>query len=146
MRTPKRWLVAALLLVIVVASGIWLMRAGVYGLAIFVLIPVLLGGIGGMIFRPRTASEAAAAGSYMVLIGLCSLLLLKLEGMICILMTLPLALPLGILGAWLVYQAEQSLVVKRGSIAMMLLLSPASLVWDTHAKPPVFAVRTAIEI
>jgi uncharacterized protein YndB with AHSA1/START domain len=29
---------------------------------------------------------------------------------------------------------------------MLLLLPPATLTWDSHAKPPVFEVRTSIEI
>jgi hypothetical protein len=63
----------------------------------------------------------------------------------CIAMSLPLALPLGALGSWLVYRAESSRLATRG-LAMLLLLPPATVTWDAKGRPPVFEVRTAIEI
>ena len=68
------------------------------------------------------------------------------EGAICIAMALPLAAPLGALGGWLVYRAESSSAAARGGVAMLLLLPPAGVTWDAQARPPVFEVRTAIEI
>jgi hypothetical protein len=146
MSTPIRWLVAVLLLAIIIFGGVWLVHSGVYGFTVSLVIPVLLGAMGTLVFRPKTGSEASAAACFMVMIGVCSLVLLKMEGMICVLMTLPLALPLGMIGGLLVHYAERSVQAKRGSVAMLLLLSPASLVWDTHAQPPVFEVRSAVEI
>ncbi len=60
-------------------------------------------------------------------------------------MALPLAAPLGAFGGWLVYRAESSPVAARG-IAMLLLLPSASMTWDLKARPPVFEVRSAVEI
>jgi hypothetical protein len=78
-------------------------------------------------------------------IASCALLFLSVEGILCIAMALPLTVPLGAFGGWLVYRAESSPVVARG-ITMLLLLPSASLTWDFNAKPPVFEVRSAVEI
>jgi hypothetical protein len=67
------------------------------------------------------------------------------EGLICILMALPLGLPLGALGGWAAYRVGSSKVTT-GGLAMILLLPSASLTWDVTAIPPVFAVRSEIEI
>jgi hypothetical protein len=60
-------------------------------------------------------------------------------------MVMPLALPLGALGGWLVYRGSPSNVTK-GSIAMLLLAPSATMTWDATASPPVFQVRSTIEI
>ena len=67
------------------------------------------------------------------------------EGAISIAMAAPLAVPLGALGGWLVHRGGY---VKQssGSIAMLILLPVASLTWDVKAPPPVFQVRSTIEI
>ena len=60
-------------------------------------------------------------------------------------MSLPLTLPLGAIGGSLAYRRERS-KIGSGSVAMLLLLPSASLIWDFNAKPPLFDVRTSIEI
>ena len=65
------------------------------------------------------------------LLATCSLLALGLEGLVCVLMALPLALPLGALGGWLAYKMSFSRVATSG-VAMVLLLPSASLTWDAE--------------
>src|SRR5712692_9351214 len=98
MSTLARWFVGLLLLAILVAGGIALLHRGMYGLTIFMLLPVLLGGLASWVFRPATGGRAAALGVLTVMAALCSLLILGSEGLVCIMMTLPLASPLGALG------------------------------------------------
>lgn len=145
MSTPARAVAGAAFLAILVIGGIALLHSGIYGWTIFVLLPVLLGGLASWIFRPATGDGAAMLGAGTGMVAVCSLLITGLEGLGCIVMTLPLALPLGALGSWLVYQAEPSRAATRGGMAMLLLL-PASITWDARARPPVFEVRTAITI
>lgn len=146
MNTPLRCLVGLLLLAILVGGAYGLLHSGVYGLTVFIVLPVLLGGLTSWVFRPTTERRAAEIGAASVAIATGSLLLLGVEGLICIAMTLPLAVPLGALGGWAVYQARASRTAKRGGVAMMLLLTPTSLTWDTQARPPVFELRTSITI
>lgn len=135
-----RLLLGVLLLVALGLTGFGLLHTGVYGLTIFVLFPVFLGAIVAFIFRPQTPSQAAMWGALMVLTALFSLLLVKVEGLVCILMALPLALPLGAVGGLLFHWTGRSRVTKPG-VAMLLLLPSASITWDATARPPVFEVR-----
>lgn len=146
MSTPTRCLVGLLLLAILAAGGVALLRSGIYGLTIFIVFPVILGGLASWIFRPATGGGAAKLGALTVTVATFSLLIFRLEGLVCIVMALPLAAPLGALGAWLFYRAEPSRLATRGGVAMLLLLPPATFTWDVQARPPVFEVRSAITI
>lgn len=61
-------------------------------------------------------------------------------------MALPLAAPLGSLGAWLMYCATRSAPATGGGIATVLLLLPAGVVRDMKAQHPIFEVRSSVEI
>ncbi len=145
MSMSARLLVGLLLLVILFGAGFALLHRGIYGLTIFVLFPVVLGGLVSWVFRPATGAGAAELGALTAMAALSLSLLGGMEGLICILMALPLALPLGAFGSWLVYQMGSSRLTTPG-VAMLLLLPPASIAWDAKAPPPVFEVRSAIEI
>ena len=146
MNTSTRCFIGLALLAVLVLAGVEVLRIGMYGLTIFIVFPVILGGLGSWVFRSATGARAARTGALTVAIATSALLLLGLEGFFCIAMTLPLAVPLGALGGWLVYRAEPSRVATGGGIAMLLLMTPASITWDVQARPPVFEVRSAITI
>jgi hypothetical protein len=74
-----------------------------------------------------------------------SFLIVSLEGAICIMMALPLIMPLGALGGWIAYMMARSRLRAPG-IALLLIAPPAGITWDINASPPVFEVRTRIEI
>lgn len=145
MSTPARCVVGLLLLAILFFSGVALLRSGVYGWTLFVLFPVFLGGLACWVFRPATGKRAAGLGALTAITAACLLLILGWEGLICIAIALPLVLPLGALGGWLVYRFESSRLTMR-TAAILLLLPPAGMTWDTQARPPVFEVRSVIEI
>lgn len=140
-----RRLVGLVLLIILSGSGFALLRRGMYGLTIFILFPVLLGALASWVFRPATGARAAGLGALTVTVALSLLLLVGSEGLICIAMALPLTLPLGAFGSWLVYQVGSSRL-QMPCAAMLLLLAPASITWDAKAPPMVFEVRSAVEI
>jgi len=145
MRTPARLVVGLLFFGLLVASGLALLQRGIYGWTIFALSPFFLGGLTSWIVRPSSALKAAGLGALSVTVALALLLLLGGEGLGCIAMVLPLALPLGALGALVVYGTASS----RPSVhaaAVVLLLPTASLTFDTHAQPRLYEVRTAIEV
>jgi hypothetical protein len=136
--TLARGSVGLLCLAILVIGGVGLLHNGMYGLTIFMLLPVLLGGLAAWVFRPATWERAMALGAIVVMVAVSSLLVLRLEGLVCIVMALPLAAPLGALGSWLVYRGQPSRLASGAGAAMLLLLPPASLTWDSQARPPVF--------
>jgi len=129
-----------------VAAGFFLMNRGLYGLSLFTLFPILLGGLAAWALQPATAARAAWQGAAAVMLATMFLFLLGKEGAICIVMSWPLVLPLGAAGGVAAHYARSSHLAGRGGAALLLLLPPAGLTWDVSAQPPVFQVRTAIEI
>jgi hypothetical protein len=130
--------------VLAIAGG-WLLRSGLYGWTLFVAAPMMLGGLAVWVCRPATAALAAGVGAAAAVAALCLLLLVAADGLICILMAAPLALPLSALGGILIYAAGKSTSASRG-MALLLLLPPAGLRWDATVLPPVFEVRSSVTI
>ena len=137
--------IALVMFGILAGVGALLVRSGLYGMTIFVLLPVFLGGYAVWTFRPQSGGQAALRGALSALIALLLFFLMGAEGLICIIMTAPIALPMGALGGWLAYRGR-SVKQSSGSITMLILLPAASLTWDIKAPLPVFQVRTSIEI
>ena len=145
MNTGMRGLVGLVLSALLLFAGVAVLKAGVYGLTIFVVFPLVVGGLAAWVFRPTTWLRALGVGALTLTATSSSFLLLGQEGLLCVLMSLPLGVPLGALGCWLVYIAGSSRLRAR-PVAMMLLLPAATLTWDVNARPPVFEVRTAIVV
>lgn len=145
MSTRARYLLGSLFAALSSAGGMALLHAGIYGWTIFILCPAVLGGVAAWVFRPATGARAAGMGAFTAAISSCLLLILRLEGWICILMALPMIMGLGAIGGYLSHRAVSSRLAPRGA-AMLLLLPPAMLTWDIKAAPPVFEVRTAITV
>lgn len=143
MSSTWRALVGLLLASLVAAGALALMRSGLYGWTLFVLVPVAIGGIATWVVRPGSAARAAIVGALTGTVASLALLATGVEGAFCILMAWPLLLPAGALGGWAVFFAGGS----AGAEGLaMLLLAPASLTWDAKAPPPVYEVISAVEI
>ncbi len=141
----QRVAVAVPAVLAVAGTAVYLTQKGWYGLTLFAVLPVVLGAIAVWCTEPDSAGKAAATGAISAALGCVLFLLLGFEGVICAFMALPLATPLGSLGGYLVYQMRKSRFGARG--ATMLLLLPAGTVgWDALAVPPVFEVRSTIQI
>ncbi len=152
MQVEKSWVrlmvLAAVTAIGVVGGGLLLMRNGVYGLALFMTTPLILGAVAECFRKSATGGRAAKVGALTVLVANCALLVLGLEGVICIVMAIPLTVPLGALGGYFAYVAGHARVKGDGTATFLLLLplSAGTLGVDLIAKPPVFEVRTSIEI
>lgn len=145
MNTGERLLLGFVLIGLLVAAGMAVLTHGNYGWTIFLVFPMLLGGLASWVRRPSSALRAMGLGAVTVTLAIFSLLAFDVEGLGCIVMALPLAIPMGMIGSWLVYRA-QSHARATHLAAILLLLPPATFTWDVHAQPEVFAVRTAIEV
>ena len=104
MTTTNRQIVAFGILVCLTLCAIGLVRTGVYGWTLFVVFPVILGGLSTWVFQPATARRAWGLSALTVGIASCSFLFMGLEGGVCIVMSLPLIVPLGMFGGWLTYR------------------------------------------
>jgi hypothetical protein len=146
MTRADRVLVAVVVSVVLIVMAIVLLRTGILGWTIFVVLPAFAGGIVSWVLRPANAENAAATGALAAVASTGLLLLLGLEGIVCIVMAVPLAMPLGALGGWIAYFAESSILKLRNSVMILLLLPVATVSWDLNARSPVFKVQTAIEV
>jgi hypothetical protein len=142
MNGPARGLTFVGVLAVLVAAVV-LQKTGIFGWTLFVLVPGAVGAVAVALFRPKTASGAAGLGALATALGCCSLLLVGMEGLGCILMCLPLAMPLGAVGGLAVYHLRNSSPDPRGA-AMMLLLPVATLTFDLKAPPTVFQVQSEV--
>ena len=147
MSSPKRLAVGIAVGLALTGLALLLARTGTYGLTLFVALPVAVGAFGTWVSKPKTAGKAVVAGMTANLIASLAFLLAGQEGVICIAMALPLALPLGALGGWLAYRTTHKPSFANGTAMLLILpLSFATLGFDVTAKPDVFQVRSSIEI
>jgi len=126
----------------VLVAAIVLAQNGTYGWTLFVMLPLVAGALGIWSFRPQTARHAAGIGAMTGAIGCALFLLLGREGFICVLMAIPVVVPLTIAGSLLAYWGG-TLSNPRHPAAMCLLI-PVSMFFDVTAKPPVYSVSTKI--
>jgi hypothetical protein len=126
------------------AGALALVRFGLFGWTLFVVAPLFAGALSALMFPTESAGAAAVRGVLTVTAGLTLFLLLGIEGLICIAMALPLAVPLGALGACAVHWMYQ--LSRPGRLVPLLLLPPAGVVYDVNAQAPLFEVRTSVEI
>ena len=82
---------AAFVGLLLLGSALVLTKGGSYGLTLFLALPVVVGALGETVACSRSDGKAALAGMKAVLIGSLLFLALGLEGVICIIMTIPLA-------------------------------------------------------
>jgi hypothetical protein len=151
-------MVAALLIPMPIAGLVTFLATNVfreYGWSLFFGLPfvtpmlsVILYGYG----RRPTWVECLKVGWYWLLLAILLLLVTAFEGVICILMALPLAIPAALLGASIGY-----LILGRGSLgardlgrmtAALLAALPAMVGAEHLAdpEPPLFACRTSVDI
>jgi hypothetical protein len=145
MPTQIRFVIGLLILAGLAIGGFALLHYGIYGWTIFVVAPMLIGGLATWVFDPETRTGAAITGGLAALASLFSLLFVGVEGLGCILMAAPLAMPLGVIGGLLVHALTRSQAPGRGFL-LMLMIPGVTLPWDTAAKPALFEVRSSITI
>lgn len=146
--TPgKRLVIEGAVGLLLIGLAVWLTRTGTYGLTLFVALPVAAGALGAWLAKPKTAGKAALAGMAANLIASLAFLLAGFEGILCIAMALPLALPLGALGGQLAYGMMRRRRLANGVAVLLILpVSFGTLRFDRTAKPEVFEVRSSIDI
>jgi Polyketide cyclase / dehydrase and lipid transport len=132
---------------VLLLSAYLLIKSGVYGVSLFLFLPVAIGGFAAWMVEPETEKAALLAGAVGGFSGSLLLLFIGAEGLVCIIMVLPIVVPLGAVGGFLAYEIRMAKDFWKGSKrAGLLLLLPVSLAWDLNATNPLFEVRTSIEI
>ena len=125
-----------------------------YGWGLFVALPFVMGCAAALIYgarRPRSAGALIGVACLSVLLLAVALMGLAFEGLICIAMAAPLALPLGALGGVCAYAIQKNRRFQNDApafVAILLLFAPG-IEWLEHAmsRPsPVFVVRSSVDI
>ena len=147
MTSASRMMAAFILGLMLIGLATLMVRTGTYGFTLFLALPSALGALAALVMRPKSASKAAVVGMTADLIASLGFLAFGFEGIICIGMAIPLALPLGALGGWIAFTLTHRQIVAEGTALLLLLpLSVGGLGFDATAKPHVFQVHSSIEI
>jgi hypothetical protein len=127
---------------------------GNYGVLLFAGLPFEMGLVSALLLAcggPAQWEDCAFAATLAA--GLCTSLVLGfgLEGVVCLVISLPLAIPMALVGASLGFFLQESFWKRRGAVVRLVLLLAASpLLMGAEAaldrEPPVFAVTTAVEV
>jgi hypothetical protein len=125
-----------------------------YGWGVFVGIPFALPMISVILYgyrQPRRLSECLWLGMLWLLVTCGLLLLLAFEGIICIIMALPLAVPIVLLGSAVGYLIQSRPLGSADAVRMMLVWLAAlpgmiGAEAATRSRAPMFCVRTSIEV
>jgi uncharacterized membrane protein YhaH (DUF805 family) len=130
------------------------MVIGAYGWGLFVALPFCLGMFSVLLYsyhEPREWFDCLAVALLPVALVGAGLLLIAVEGVICLLMAAPFAVALAALGGALGYVIQAQHWRPKQSPAMLsivILMIPASFGIERAAalRPQVFEVRTAMEV
>jgi hypothetical protein len=125
-----------------------------YGWGLFVGIPFALPMISVILYgyhHPRRLSECLSLGMTWLLIAYGLLLLFAFEGIICLVMALPLAIPIVLMGSAVGY-VIQARGLGSGDAARLMVVVMAALPGmigaeaATRPQAPIFCVQTSIEV
>ncbi|WP_321472611.1 SRPBCC family protein [uncultured Paludibaculum sp.] len=116
-----------------------------YALALFVALPVCIGLLGGLLANTLDPSRRGRTASSLALLA-CGLILvaIRIEGAICLLMALPIVVPLTLLGT----ELSKTFSNPRKAIAPALLLAPLLSGMEPHLpiRPALRSVETVVDI
>ena len=150
---------AAISLLLTVVLGFFIALFGIkfsgnYGWGLFVALPFTMGFVAAWLYglrQPRGLPASIGVASLsVVLLGL-SFLALAVEGVICLAMALPIALPLALFGGFCANRLQKRRWLQADPpvfLALLLLVAPG-IQWAehiAHCPSPVFVVRTGLEV
>ena len=119
-----------------------------YGVALFFLTPFIMGAVTTYVLNrlsratgPETTTVVLALFGFTAM----ALLMLAFEGIVCLIMALPIAVALGLFGSFFVRRLLSEKRRAPGIVAMMLLL-PLSAFVEPAPTPVLYEVRSAVEV
>lgn len=150
---------AAVSLLITVPLGLAVALLGTqvlanYGWGLFVALPFTMGFAAALVYglrQPRSMKGCIGVACLSVALLGAALLALAFEGMVCLIMATPIALPLAAFGGLCAYRVQRRRWFQTDAPVLLsaLLLFAPGVEWAEHvaAKPsPTFMVQTAIDV
>lgn len=151
-----RHVAAAIAPSLVGAAFVYLLAGivGDYGWTLFVFAPVVMGFVSTVIYAPRGGApfgKCFLVGLYYILFTALLVVAFAVEGLVCIVMALPLAIPLNLVGALIGYAVTNNFKKPATGIAAsiaLLISMPFVLGFEisTRSKPTIHSVVTEVEI
>ena len=151
-----RIVVAAIVPPFVGAAFVYLVAAILrdYGWTLFVAAPVIMGFVSTVIYAPRGGKpfwKCFLVSLYYILFISLLVMVMAIEGLICVAMSLPLAIPLTLLGVAIAYLVANNIKkpnVGYASSILMILTIPFILGFETSNKsePTLHKVVSTVEI
>lgn len=125
---------------------------GSYGWSLFVGVPYFVGFFSSAVLSfwgPRSLSSClriAATASGVLALGF---LLFGIEGLICVILAVPLGMPVALFGAWMAYIILESKFAPPAAVATLVVVASNLALWaETKVRriPPVYTVADSITI
>jgi hypothetical protein len=150
---------AAISLLITVPLGLGMVLLGIriltnYGWGLFVALPFTIGFAAALIYgirQPRSFGGCVGVACVATMLLGVGLLALALEGIVCLIMAMPIALPLAIVGAVCAYPVQRRRWLQEGTPAFLsvLLIVVPGVQWTEHVvaqRPSNLVVHSAIDV
>jgi uncharacterized membrane protein YhaH (DUF805 family) len=145
-----------LVTILLVATGVGLglgvthvQRVATYSAALFMGVPFVTGALVGYLANreaPVSIAQTILLASMSQLLIAAGLLVVALEGVVCLLMAMPFAMTIAALGSYIGREIAHRRPQSPGFAALLLLAIPASDLWLPSPTPVNGMVLTAIEI
>jgi hypothetical protein len=126
---------------------------GGYGFTLFLAIPFFMGYLGAWLYcyrAPRSVGECCTVALLSVFLTAVIIVGIAFEGIICVAMAAPIAVPLALLGAYLAFKMQESryLQPQPHTMLSLLLVIPLLAGAEFWAPPPTpeYKVHTSIEV
>lgn len=126
---------------------------GGYGWGLFVGLPFTMGLLSVLVYgyhERRSLIQCLEVSLITIGVGGAALIAAALEGVFCLIMALPLAIPLAVLGAWIGYLIQCHPQPRVTAPQVFLLLLAAPVLSGAEAVvlpgPPLLAVETAVDV
>jgi uncharacterized membrane protein YhaH (DUF805 family) len=149
-------IVALLVATTVCTLLVWLATGPLmnYGLGLFIALPFCLGFLSVLIYNSdgtKSALRCMGVAAFSVVIPGVALLGFAMEGIGCLLMALPLAVPLACLGGAIAWSIQDGVGARQGTAAMLILLIlyPPAVMYAEYVvapEPPLLTVRSTVDI
>jgi hypothetical protein len=123
-----------------------------YGIALFVAVPILVGFVAVLamgVDEPVTAYQAFGVSTLAVVVLGFLLIAFAMEGAVCLVMALPIAVPLAICGGMAAYLLQRKPAAHHPVTFLLLIgLTPFGATLERSSQPPaeLFTVTTSLDI